>query len=106
MKNSLFSNFNEIEEKFSKKAIININKETEVENLQEQLEMIKNLRSEKLSPEDHGLRILQGKLKESNCGIKIDEIFEYLVEGDIDLIFNILTGNQQTLKEGLNKWAV
>jgi len=105
VKNSLYSNFNEIEEKFSRKAIININKETEAENLQDQLEMIKILRSEKLSPEEHGLRILQEKLKESNCGIKIDEIFEYLVEGDTDLIFNILTGNQQTLKSGLEKWT-
>jgi len=105
VKNSLFSNFNEIEEKFSRKAIININKETEIENLQDQLEMIKTLRNEKLSPEEHGLRILQEKLKESNCGIKIDEIFEYLVEGDTDLIFNILTGNQQTLKSGLEKWT-
>ena len=105
VKNSLSSNFNEIEEKFSKKAIININKESEVEDLREQLEMLKIMRSEKLSPEEHGLRILQEKLKETNCGIKIDEIFEYLIEGDIDLIFNILTGNQQTLKSGLEKWT-
>jgi DNA repair exonuclease SbcCD nuclease subunit len=95
-------NFSEIENKFSNKAIININKDIEAETLQEQLESIKNLREERLSPEEHGLRILQEKLKQFNCGIKIDEIFDYLVEGDVSLIFNILTGNQQTLKD---KWT-
>jgi len=102
---SLLFNFSDIEEKFSNKAIININKDIEAESLQEQLEIIKTLKNENLSPEEHGLRILQEKLKQFNCGIKIDEIFDYLVEGDINLIFNILTGNQQTLKEGLNKWT-
>lgn len=105
VKKDYLLNFSEIENKFSNKAIININKDIEAETLQEQLESIKTLREEKLSPEEHGLKILQGKLKQFNCGIKIDEIFDYLVEGDINLIFNILTGNQQTLKEGLNKWA-
>jgi len=104
-KGSLYSNFSDIEEKFSNKAIININKDFETDSLQEQLEIIKTLRDEKLSPEEHGLRILQEKIKQFNCGIKIDEIFDYLVEGDINLIFNILTGNQQTLKEGLEKWT-
>ena len=105
VKKDLLLNLSEIENKFSNKAIININKDIEAETLQEQLESIKTLREEKLSPEEHGLKILQEKLKQFNCGIKIDEIFDYLVEGDINLIFNILTGNQQTLKEGLNKWA-
>jgi len=96
---SVLFNFSDIENKFSNKAIININKDIEIESLQEQLESIKNLKDERLSPEEHGLKILQEKLKQFNCGIKVDEIFDYLVEGDINLIFNVLTGNQQTLKE-------
>jgi DNA repair exonuclease SbcCD nuclease subunit len=104
-RDSVLFNFSDIENKFSNKAIININKDIEIESLQEQLEAIKTLRDERLSPEEHGLKILQEKLKQFNCGIKVDEIFDYLVEGDINLIFNILTGNQQTLKEGLNKWT-
>jgi DNA repair exonuclease SbcCD nuclease subunit len=101
-RDSVLFNFSDIENKFSNKAIININKDIEIESLQEQLEAIKTLRDERLSPEEHGLRILQEKLKQFNCGIKVDEIFDYLVEGDINLIFNILTGNQQTLKD---KWT-
>jgi DNA repair exonuclease SbcCD nuclease subunit len=104
MKNTAM-NFSDIEERFGKRAIININKESETDSLKEQLETIKAARGERLSPEEHGLRILQDKLKENNCGIKVDEIFEYLVNGDTELIYNILTGNQQTLKSGLEKWT-
>ncbi|MEM5778662.1 MAG: DNA repair exonuclease [Candidatus Aenigmatarchaeota archaeon] len=99
LKKDSLINFLKIEEKFSNKAIININKEIGTESLQEQLELIKALKSEKLSPEEHGLRILQEKLKEFNCGIKVDEIFDYLVEGDVNLIFNILVGNQEKISE-------
>jgi len=97
-------NFSEIEEKFRNKAIININRDFEVEGFQEQVEMLRMLKEQKLSPEEHGLRILLENLKLINCGIRVEEIFDYLVDGNVDLIFNILTGNQQTLN-GLNKWV-
>jgi DNA repair exonuclease SbcCD nuclease subunit len=98
-------NFSDIEEKFSNKAIININRDFEMEGFQEQTEMLRMLRDQRLSPEEHGLKILQENLKQNNCGIKVDEIFEYLVEGNIDLIFNILVGEQKTLKDGLSRWV-
>jgi DNA repair exonuclease SbcCD nuclease subunit len=104
-KEQLVPSFSGIEEKFSNKAIVNINKNLELEGFQEQIEMLRTLREQKLSPEEHGLKILQENLKQNNCGIKIDEIFEYLVDGDVNLIFNILTGTQTTLKSGLEKWA-
>jgi DNA repair exonuclease SbcCD nuclease subunit len=102
-KDQLLPSFSKIEEKFSEKAIVNINKDLEMEGVAEQLEMIKSLNAQRLSPEEHGLKILQENLKQTGCGIKVDEIFEYLVEGNTDLIFNILTGKQTTL--GLDKWA-
>jgi DNA repair exonuclease SbcCD nuclease subunit len=104
-KDTLPPNFSEIEEKYKNKAIVNINKDLEAEDFQDQIEMLRSLKDQKLTPEEHGLKILQENLKQMNCGIKIDEIFDYLIEGDVDLIFNILTGNQQTLKDGLNKWT-
>jgi len=100
----LLPSFSKIEEKYNEKAIVNINKNLEFEGFKEQLEMLKNLKEQRLSPEEHGLKLLQENLKQVNCGIKIDEIFEFLVDGDIDLIFNVLNGNQTTLKTGLDKW--
>jgi hypothetical protein len=104
-KDQLLPSFSKIEEKFMDKAIININKDLEFEGFQEQMEMLNTLKNQRLSPEEHGLKILQENLKQANCGIKVEEIFEYLVEGDIDMMFNILTGRQTTLKSGLEKWT-
>jgi DNA repair exonuclease SbcCD nuclease subunit len=102
-KEQLMPSFSKIEEKFADKAIVNINKNLEMEGIKEQLDMLKSLSDQRLSPEEHGLKILQNNLNQLNCGIKVDEIFEYLVEGNTDLIFNILTGKQTTL--GLEKWT-
>ncbi|NIM47367.1 MAG: hypothetical protein GTN40_04405 [Candidatus Aenigmarchaeota archaeon] len=101
----LAPSFSKIEEKFSNRAIVNINKNLEVEGFKEQIEMLKLLKEKRLPPEEHGLKILQENLKQANCGIKIEEIFEFLVNGDINLIFDVLTGKQTTLKSGLEKWA-
>ena len=102
-KEQLLPSFSKIEEKFAEKAIVNINKNLETEGMKEQIEAIKLMSEQRLSPEEHGLKILQDKLKQLNCGIKVDEIFEHLVDGDTDLIFNILTGKQTTL--GLERWT-
>lgn len=95
---NLLPKFSEIEEKFRDKAIVNINKNLEMEGFQEQIEMLKTFREQRLSPEEHGLKILQENLRQINCGLEIEDIFDYLVEGDTDLIFNLLLGKQTTLK--------
>jgi DNA repair exonuclease SbcCD nuclease subunit len=97
-KDILLPKFSEIEERFSDKAIVNINKNLQVEGFQEQVEMLRMLREQRLSPEEHGLKILQENLKQVNCGIKVNEIFDYLVDGNTDLIFNLLTGKQARLE--------
>jgi DNA repair exonuclease SbcCD nuclease subunit len=95
---ALLPKFSDIEERFSEKAIININKNLQVDGLQEQVETLRTLMQQRLSPEEQGLKILQENLKRVNCGIKVDDIFEYLVEGNTDLIFNLLTGEQKRLE--------
>jgi len=97
-KNSVFPNFGDLEEKFRNKAIVNINKDLQLEGFEEQAEMIKALHEQRLSPEEHGLKILQKNLENSNCWLKIYDIFDYLVQGDIDTLFNIMIGKQTTLK--------
>jgi len=104
-RDQLAPSFSKIEEKFNDKAIVNINKNLEIEGFKEQIEMLQLLKEQRLSPEEHGLKILQENLKQANCGIKIGEIFEFLVDGNVNLIFDVLTGKQTTLKSGLEKWA-
>ncbi|MDD5416428.1 MAG: DNA repair exonuclease [Candidatus Aenigmarchaeota archaeon] len=90
-------NFREIEERFKDKFILIINKNIEEQGLENQLELFKNLKDNRLSPEEQGLRILEKQLSEMKCGINPNEIFDLLVEGNSDMIFNLLTGKQRTL---------
>ncbi len=96
-KDSVAPSFAELEEKYRNRAIININKDLTTEGFQEQVEFLRDLREQKLSPEEHGLKLLQKNLQEINCGLKIDEIFDHLVEGNSDMIFDLLMGRQKTL---------
>jgi len=96
-KDSVRPNFSNIENKFKDKFILSIQKDFDIEGFKEQIELIRMLREQKLSPREHGLKILQENLKQSNCSIKIEEIFDLLVEGNNEMIFNILLGKQKTL---------
>ncbi len=97
-KDKVLPSFADLEEKFSKKFILNINKNIQVEEIKEQIELLKMLKRQNLSPEEHGLKILQENLKQVNCGIKIEEIFEHLVDGNLDLLFNLLMGERSDNK--------
>jgi DNA repair exonuclease SbcCD nuclease subunit len=83
-------NFSDIEERFKDRVIVNLSKSFEVEGFEEQVELLRMLRDQKLSPEEHGLKILQDFLKQNNCKIKIEEIFEYLITEEPDSAFNML----------------
>lgn len=93
-KDSVPPTFNDIEEKYKDRAIISINKAFDIEGFEEQVELLRMLREQRLSPEEHGLKILQDNLRQNNCGIKIEDIFELLINEDTDLIFNMITGKQ------------
>ncbi len=90
-------NFSDLEQKYSGKGIIRINKNLEAEDFQEQIELLHALREARLSPEEQGLKLLAENLKQANCGIRAEEIFDLLVDGNSDLIFNVLAGKQKTL---------
>ncbi len=89
-KDSAPIDFNEIERKYSDRAIIKIDRKLKSESLKEQVELVKLIREQKLSPEEHGIRILEDNLKQLNCDINIQDIFDLLVEGDSEDIFNLL----------------
>ncbi len=97
-KDSTSPNFSDIEEKYRNKAIISINKDLQIEGFEEQTEMLRMLREQRLSPEEHGLKILQKNLENLNCGLRIEDMFDHLVEGDVDMLIDILLGKQATLR--------
>lgn len=92
-------NFSSIIGKFSGKAIIKIIQNAKAEELEEQTELLHLLREQKLSPEEHGLRLLKDNLEQIKCGLRIEEIFELLADGDVDLLYNMLSGKQKTLAD-------
>ncbi|MFQ6009962.1 MAG: exonuclease SbcCD subunit D [Candidatus Aenigmatarchaeota archaeon] len=89
--------FNDIEKMFSNKVIFNISRRIDSEDFAEDKELIQALREQKLSPEEQGIKILVENLNQTRCGIKVEEVFELLVDGKTDLLFNLLTGKQKTL---------
>ncbi len=92
--NSVPPNFSDIEERYKDRALININKALQVEGWAEQVELLAALKQTRMSPEEIGMRLLTENLERTGCGIKAEEIFELLVDGQADTIFNALVSNK------------
>lgn len=94
-----------IEKKYSDKAILYLVKGLESEELSNKIELLKNLREQKLSIEELGLNLLKRNLDE----LKVDQEFDYdtifklLSEDEVENAFNILSGKQTTLMDIENK---
>jgi len=90
----------DIERKYSGQAIVSFVKELEVPEIAKKIEFLRNLREQKLSVEEIGFQILKKNLEE----LKFDAIFDHeqafgmLSENEVEKVFNILTGEQKTLK--------
>ncbi len=91
-------NFGATSEKFSGKAIIKIMQNAKAEGLEEQAEFLQLMRGQKLSPEEHGLRLLKSNLEQVKCGLLVEEIFDLLADGNVELLYNMLSGNAQKAK--------
>jgi len=90
-------NFRNISDKFSGRAIIKIFQNAKPEDMEDQAEFIKLMREQKLSPEEHGLLLLKANLEQMKCGLRVEEIFDLLADGDTELLYNMLSGRQKTL---------
>lgn len=86
----ILPNFSKLFEKFREKAIIKIIQNLRQEEFDRQIEFMRMLREQKLSPEEQGLYLLRKNLEELKCGINIDEIFELLVDKELDKIYELL----------------
>jgi DNA repair exonuclease SbcCD nuclease subunit len=92
-------NFSELTTKWGERAVIQISKSLTSEDFDAQVELLRALRDNRLSPEESGLRLLMDNLQQAGCGIRADRIFELLVDGQVDTIFNELAANPQ-LQDG------
>lgn len=89
-----------IEEKYYGRAIIRFVKELETPEIAKKIEFLRNLREQKLSVEEVGLNILKKNLDELsfNSVFDYDTVFKLLSRRETRKTFNILTGEQKTLK--------
>ncbi|MFP4116447.1 MAG: exonuclease SbcCD subunit D [Candidatus Aenigmatarchaeota archaeon] len=73
-----------IKEKYDDKTIISFSEDLQEKGIEEKVQTLQDLREEKLSVDEMGMKILREKVKEVEAGIEPDVVFENLVEGDLD----------------------
>jgi len=89
----------ELEKKYSDRAIIIFTKELESPEISKKIEFLQNIREQKLSIEEVGLNVLRKNLEDLQFASVFDyeQAFHLLSEGGVDVMLNILTGEQRTL---------
>jgi DNA repair exonuclease SbcCD nuclease subunit len=94
-----------IERKYEGKAVLKFVKELESPEITRKIELLQNLKEQKLSVEEIGLAILKKNLEELKFENSFDyeSIFKLLSEGEVDKALNILLGEQKTLLDILKK---
>jgi DNA repair exonuclease SbcCD nuclease subunit len=95
----------DIERKYSGRAVISFVKELEAPEITKKIEFLRNLREQKLSIEEIGLQTLRKNLEELNFSSTFDfeQAFDMLSENQVERLFNILVGGQETLTKILKK---
>lgn len=90
----------EIARKYDQQAIVRFVKELESPEIEKKIEFLRQVKNEKLSVEEMGLRLLSENLNGLNFekSFNQDKIFGILVDGNVEGAFDILTGRQKTLE--------
>jgi DNA repair exonuclease SbcCD nuclease subunit len=93
----------ELEKKYAQQAILIFTKELETPEITKKIEFLRNIREQKLSVEEVGLSLLKKNLVDLNFATVFDyeQAFGLLTEGGIDVLLNIMTGEQRTLPGSL-----
>jgi DNA repair exonuclease SbcCD nuclease subunit len=94
----IYQDLQELEKKYSQQAIIIFTKELETPEITKKIEFLRNIREQKLSVEEVGLSLLKKNLVDLNFATVFDyeQAFGLLTEGGVDVLLNILTGEQRT----------
>lgn len=93
----------ELEKKYSQQAIVIFTKELETPEITRKIEFLRNIREQKLSVEEVGLSLLKKNLVELDFATVFDyeQAFGLLTEGGIDVLVNIMIGEQRTFAGAL-----
>lgn len=95
----LSNDLRNIEAKYSGRAIIRFSKDLQSPEILSKIEFLQNMRQQKLSAEEIGLKVLRNNLDT----MKFEDIFDFeqifylLNENETENVFNILIGEQKTL---------
>jgi DNA repair exonuclease SbcCD nuclease subunit len=95
----LSSDLRNIEAKYSDRAIMIFAKELESPEVLAKVEFLRNIREQKLSAEEIGLKILRNSLEALQFEDVFDseQVFHLLDENEVDRVFSILLGEQRML---------
>ncbi|MBI4010102.1 MAG: DNA repair exonuclease [Candidatus Aenigmarchaeota archaeon] len=90
---------NSIVSKYANKAVIVFVKDIETPEMVESVELLRNLKEQKLSIEEIGLSLFRKNLDKMKfeSGFDYQDIFTLLSEGETETVFNILSGEQKSL---------
>ncbi|MFP4116253.1 MAG: exonuclease SbcCD subunit D [Candidatus Aenigmatarchaeota archaeon] len=73
-----------LKKKYGEDALLTFSVDLQEKGLEEKVETLRNLREEKLSVDEMGMKILREKTEETGASVDPDLVFEDLVEGDLE----------------------
>ncbi|MFH0711213.1 MAG: metallophosphoesterase [Candidatus Aenigmatarchaeota archaeon] len=90
----------ELMKKYENETLVVFSKDTESAEIERKIDFLRNIREHRFSAEDMGQQILRKNLDQLGFGKSFDDelIFGLLSEGDVDKSFQIVLGEQKTLK--------
>lgn len=95
----------EIKKEYEGKAILKFSKQLESSEIAKKLELLKKMRTEKMSLEEIGMKLLHDNLKNMDFKNHFDFeiLFKLLSDGQVDRALNMLTKEQKTLNQVFNE---
>ena len=77
-------NFFQLKEKYRKKMILSLFSRVSEEELENKMKLLKDIRENRISVEEMGMKILRENMKELKTAKDYEEIFDLLVDGSVD----------------------
>jgi len=96
-----------IREKYKDKLLLSLSVRVEEEEIENKIKLLRSMRESKESVEEMGMKILRENLKELNLSKVYEEIFDFLVEGNVDgALVHLLSEREEKEEEEEEKVKV